>query len=114
MPKLNSFDVTIKTGDKGAGVAPKWSINGFIVDFEQSKGGTSAGETFHGIASPGSFPHTLLICGPESGIWNIDETRITFYPHGEEPYTVRLGAATLDEESDLNIWIERPQAVFDV
>ncbi|MDZ4859000.1 MAG: helicase [Candidatus Hydrogenedentes bacterium] len=114
MPKLNTFDVVIKTGANGPAALPKWAINGFVVEFEQSKGGNGPGETFEGTANPGSFPHSLLIRGPESGQWDIEETKVTYYPNGESPYTVRLGAARLDEESDLNIWHERPQAVFDV
>ncbi len=114
MPKLNTFDVTIKTGELGLGATPKWSINGFVVDFEQSRGGTGPGETFEGVASPGSFPHTLSIRGPESGAWDIEEARVTYYPNGEPPYTVRLSAVTLDDNADLNIWYERPQKVFDV
>ena len=114
MPKLNTFDITIKTGARGPSGAPQWAINGFVVDFEQAKGGTAPGETFEGAASPGSFPHTLVIRGPESGAWDIEEARVTYYPQGAPPYTVRLGAVTLDDDADLNIWYERPQRVFDV
>lgn len=114
MPKLNTFDVVIRTGARGPGAAPKWSINGFVVDFEQSKGGTGPGETFEGTANPGSFPHTLLIRGPELGAWDIEEARITYFTQGDQPYAVRLGAVTLDADADLNIWYERPQKVFDV
>ena len=114
MPKLNTFDVTIKTGARGLGQTPRWSINGFVVEFEQAKGGAAPGEVFEGSASPGSFPHSLLIRGPEEGAWDIQETTVTFYPNGEQPYKVRLGAVSLDSESDLNIWYDRPQPVFDV
>ncbi len=114
MPKLNTFDVVIKTGARGPGHTPRWSINGFVVDFEQTRGGTAAGETFEGSAGPGSFPHTLLIRGPESGAWDIEEARVTYYPNGGPPYTVRLATVTLDDDADLNIWYERPQKAFDV
>ena len=114
MPKLNTFDVVIKTGAQGPAFPPKWSINGFVVEFEQFKGGTGPGEIFEGSANPGSFPHSLVLRGPESGVWEIEEVRVTYYPQSESPYTVKLGAAQLDEDSDLNIWYERPQTVFDV
>lgn len=114
MPRLNTFDVVVKTGGHGPGVQPKWSINGFVVGFDQFKGGTGPGEIFAGTGNPGSFPHTLLLCGPENGDWDIEEVKVTYYPQGEEPYSVRLGPVRLDSESDLNIWYERPQPVFDV
>ena len=66
------------------------------------------------IGGPGSFPHTLLIRGPESGAWDIEEARVTYYPNGGPPYTVRLATVTLDDDADLNIWYERPQKAFDV
>ena len=31
-----------------------------------------------------------------------------------EPYTIRMGAVTLDDESNLNFWNEPPLPVFDV
>jgi hypothetical protein len=114
MSKLNTFDVVVKTGASGRTTAPKWVINGFPVDFDESKGGTGPGETFEATGNPGSFPHTLLLRGPDDGNWDIESVKVTYYPNGEEPYTVRLGAVTLDRESDLNIWHERPQRVFDV
>lgn len=114
MPRLETFDIIIKTGANGLKDIPKWSINGFTVDFEEFEGGCGPGEVFRGSASPGSFPHSLLIRGPEAGVWDVAEAKVTYYPAGEEPYSVRLGAVTLDHESDLNIWYERPQPVFDV
>jgi hypothetical protein len=114
MPKLNHFDILIKTGASAGPYPPKWTINGFPVEFEEHKGGTGPGETFESSADPQSFPHTLLLRGPEQGTWEIDEVQVTYYPEGEPPYTVRLGKVTLDGESDLNVWHERPQPVFDV
>lgn len=114
MPKLDTFQISVKTGARGVDALPRWIINGFSVDFEDVRGSTRPGDTFEATGSPGSFPHTLLLRGPDEGAWDIEETRITYYPNGEEPYTVRLGAVTLDTESDLNIWYERPQPVFDL
>jgi hypothetical protein len=42
------------------------------------------------------------------------ESTLTYYPYGEEPYTLRLGPVALDHQSDLNIWQERPLPTFDV
>ena len=114
MPKLNTFDVVVKTGSNGLDRAPRWCINGFVMDFEQAEGAASPGTTFKGSASPGSFPHTLLLRGPDAGKWEIESAQVTYYPNGEPPYTVRLGAVTLDDDADLNIWHDRPAPVFDV
>ncbi len=114
MPKLNNIEITIKTGATGAPCPPKWVINGFTVDFEQFDGGTGPGEVFKASADPQSFPHTLVLRGPDAGAWEIDEVQLTYHTQGEPPYSVRLGKVTLDSESDLNIWYERPQPVFDV
>ncbi len=114
MPKLNTFDVVVKTGKSGRTTTPKWIINGFTVEFDQTSGGTGPGETFEATGNPGSFPHTLLLSGPEEGTWEIEEATVTYYPNGAQPYTVKLGAVSVDAESDLNIWYEQPQPVFDV
>ncbi|GMV99146.1 MAG: hypothetical protein AMXMBFR84_02850 [Candidatus Hydrogenedentota bacterium] len=114
MPRLNTFDIKVKTGANGPAKEPRWVINGFEVEFDIAKGGTGPGEMFEGTGNPGSFPHSLLLRGPDEGMWDIEETSITFYPDGLSPYTVRLGAATLDSESDLNIWYEKPQPALEV
>lgn len=114
MPRLETFDIVVRTGKSGRTTPPKWVINGFPVDFENAKGGTGPGDVFEATGSPGSFPHTLLLRGPDEGTWDLEEVKVTYYPQGEPPYTVRLGAASLDAASDLNIWHERPQPVFDV
>jgi len=114
MPKLNNFEITIKTGESGGPYPPTWVINGFPIAFEEFKGGTGPGETLQAAADPQSFPHTLLLRGPENGVWELDEVKVTYFPQGEDPYTVRMGKVLLDDKSDLNIWHERPQPVFDV
>jgi hypothetical protein len=114
MPRLTAFDLKIKTGDAGREDMPKYSINGFTLDFEQATGGCGTGETLEATGSPDSFPHTLVLRGPESGRWKIDEITATYYPAGEPPYTLRFGAVELDDRSDLNIWQPRPAPAFDV
>jgi hypothetical protein len=116
MPKLESFEMEIRTGDRPGPDTPRFNINGFPLDFDAMEGGTGSGETLKAVGSPGSFPHALTLSGPEEGSspWDIESVRITYACMGIDPYTVRLGAIALDDESDLNIWHERPAPVFDV
>jgi hypothetical protein len=114
MPRLETFTLEIKTGESGHTSPLAYSINGFKLDFEQVEGGTGSGETVTATGNPQSFPHTLHLRGPEEGEWDIAGVTATYHPTGEEPYTLRFAALTLDEESDLNIWHQRPAAVLDV
>ena len=115
MPKLNAFTIEIQTGESEGPEQPQYSINGFPLDFDEMEGGSGAGEKLTASGAPQSFPHTLLLRGPEQGHWDIQSVRLTFEcGDGDEPYTVQLGAVTLDNESDLNIWHEPPMPVFDV
>ena len=114
MPRLQSFDVKIKTGKQGLPEIPAYAINGFVLDFENVKGGVAPGETFEATGRPDSFPHTLHLTGPDEGAWDIDALEITYFPYGEEPYTLSFAPVSLDSASDLNIWHARPEPVFDV
>jgi hypothetical protein len=114
MPRLESFQIRVFTGEKGKNELPHFIINGFPLEFEQAEGSTEPGGEFVGQGSPGSFPHTLLLAGPEEGEWHIKEVELTYFPDGEEPYKVRLGDVTLDDNADLNIWHPRPLPTFDV
>lgn len=114
MPRLETFDIEIRTGDRGRGDAPGFFINGFPCDFEKAEGGCSTGQVFKATGAPMSFAHTLRLAGPKSGEWDVKETRITFHPSGEESWSVRFGAVTLDAKSDMNIWQDRPAPTFDV
>lgn len=114
MPRLEAFELTVKTGARGFAETPRYVMNGFTVGFDQATGGAGPGETLELRGSPSSYPHTLLLRGPEQGPWDIEEIRAVYRLDGEEPYAVRFGAVTLDEESDLNLWRERPPLEFDV
>jgi hypothetical protein len=114
MPRLDSFTVRVKTGKNAPPETPKYVINGFLVDFDKIEGAAAPGQAFEATGEPGSFPHSLLLCGPKDGLWDIEELTATYRCQGEEPYTIRFGSITLDETSDLNIWLERPAPVFDV
>jgi len=114
MPRLDTFSIELTTGDSPRKGPLKFIINGFPLEFEDVEGGTGVGETFKGTGAPGSFPHALLIHGPEEGDWEIEGFNVTYHPNGEEPYRIRFGGVTVDSSSDLNIWAERPQPVMDV
>ena len=114
MPRLDTFEIKIRTGDSGLNAAPKYGINGFPLEFDESSGGTGAGETFVAKGEPQSFPHSLTLIGPEQGEWRIEGAEITYQCANETPYTVRLGGVTLDHRSDLNLWHPRPPQVIDV
>lgn len=114
MPKLEQFELTIKTGSGGRADTPTYSINGFPVDFDSCEGGTGSGESLCAKGAPQSFPHALLLIGPETGTWDIESIEATYECAGSDPYTVYLGAITLDEETSLNIWHEPPAPTFDV
>lgn len=114
MPRLESFTLKLQTGERGLGTMPRYAINGFPLDFDEVKGGVGANETAELTGSPQSFPHSLVLIGPEEGAWDIAGITATYKCAGAQPYTVRLGAVTLDDDADLNIWYQRPARVLDV
>lgn len=114
MPKLESFTLEVKTGKRSGPATPKFNINGFPLEFDEVEGVAEAGQTLRLTGSPQSFPHTLTLMGPEEGAWDIESVVVEYNCMGEEPYTIRMGPVSLDDESDLNIWYERPLQTFDV
>jgi len=116
MPKLEKFQLDIKTGAKPGPAKLKFNINGFPLEFDSAEGGAGTGESVTLVGSPQSFPHSLTLAGPEEGSepWEIESVTATYECMGNEPYVVRMGSVTLDDHSDLNIWHERPAPVFDV
>lgn len=116
MPKLNQFKLEIKTGTLPGPEKPSFSINGFPLDFDDTEGSTEPGATFTAIGSPNSFPHSLVLMGPERGQedWDVASVTATFECERMEPYVVRMGAITLDDNANLNIWHEPPLPTFDV
>lgn len=114
MPKLSSFTLKIKTGRQGRSDVPQYAINGFTLDFDNASGSMQTGETLEATGTPESFPHSLTLIGPPEGGWDIEGIEASYQCVGEEPYTVRLGALTLDDQSDLNIWHQRPERMIDV
>jgi hypothetical protein len=114
MPRLETIELKIKTGERGPNRTPRYEINGFALDFDEIDGGNGPGEVLELSGSPQSFPHSLALTGPEEGCWDIEEIEATYHVMGGDPYTIRMGAVTLDAESNLNIWIDRPPTLLDV
>ena len=116
MPRLDTFTLEIKTSVSPGPDHPQFSINGFPLDFEESEGSTETDGTLKVTGEPRSFPHNLLLIGPEEGEsdWEIESVTATYHCDGAEPYTVLMGEVTLDGNSDLNIWHEPPPETYDV
>jgi len=116
VPRLDTFTLEIKTGERSGPEKPNFNINGFPLEFDDLEGGTGSGETLNAMGSPQSFPHALALIGPADGQepWDIESVKATYHCGGAEPYTIHLGAVTLDDESNLNIWHEPPLPTFDV
>lgn len=114
MPRLDTFHLKIHTGNAGLPGAPKYAINGFPLEFDKVQGSAGPGEVLELTGHPQSFPHSLLLSGPEEGQWEIAGVEATYHCANETPYTLRLGPVTLDTHSDLNLWYPRPPKVIDV
>jgi len=116
MPKLDTFTLEIKTGSRPGPEKPIFNINGFPLEFESLEGSTAPGETLKAGGSVFSYPHALALIGPAEGNapWDIESVRATYHCANMEPYTILMGAATLDDESNLNVWHEPPPPTFDV
>ncbi|PCJ61198.1 MAG: helicase [Candidatus Hydrogenedentota bacterium] len=116
MPKLDTFTLEIKTGAKPGPEVPHFEINGFPLEFDEREGTTEAGGTIVLKGFPHSFPHSLALTGPEEGkeSWEIASILATYECGAMEPYEIRMGAVTLGDDNDLNIWHEPPLPTFDV
>jgi hypothetical protein len=116
MPKLTQFKLEIKTGNSPGPESPQFSINGFPLEFDETEGSTEAGETLTAIGSPNSFPHSLVLIGPENGSpnWDIESVLAIYECDKMDPYEVRMGAISLDDNANLNVWHEPPLPTFDV
>lgn len=114
MPRLDAFTLKIRTGASGLQEPPKYSINGFPLEFDALQGGTAPGEVLEATGHPQSFPHSLVLSGPEEGAWDIEGIEVTYECANETPYTLRLGPVSLDKRADLNLWYPRPPKVIDV
>ncbi len=113
MPRLETLELKITTGQRGRTSIPGYAINSHDIAFDTLEGGCGAGETLFASGSPQSFPHSLTLTGPEDGVWDIARIEATFHV-GMTPYSVFLGAVTLDSETKLNLWYDRPPVLLDV
>ena len=116
MPKLETFTLEIKTGKNPGPEKPHFQINGFPLEFDETEGTTEAKGTIIAKGFPQSFPHSLTLSGPEEGStnWDIESVRAVYHCGGMDSYEVMMGAVTIDDASDLNIWHEPPLPTFDV
>ena len=121
MPRLDMLQLTIKVGERGLESKPRYAINGIELDFDEVKGGSGPHETLELTGKPGRFLRSMALIGPDEGYWDIKEIRATYDvatadydASGSGPYTLRLGAVTLDAETKLNLWYERPPQLLEV
>jgi len=115
------LQLTIKMGERGLGRNPRYAINGFDLDFDEIKGGSGPHETLELTGRPKKFPRSMTLTGPDEGYWDIEEIIATYHvttavydASDGGPYTLRLGAVTLDAETKLNLWYERPPQLLEV
>jgi hypothetical protein len=114
MPKVNTFKVTVQTGQQGMSENVHFNFNNHKMPFEDVIGSAESGKTFEGSFSVNSFAHSLTLVGPESGKWEIEKISIEYDCESEKPYTVHFGRVTLDETTEVNIWQDSPVPAFDV
>lgn len=121
MPRLDMLQLKIKMGARGLGRNPRYEINGFDLEFDEIKGGSGPHETLELTGKPRKFPRSMALTGPDEGYWDIEEiiasyhvTTADFDASSSGPYTLRLGAVTLDAETKLNLWYERQPPLLEV
>ncbi len=114
MPRLNTFKVTIETGDRGTSGPVQFSFNNHTLPFANVQGGTKAGETFEGDFEVNSFPHSLTLVGPEQGEWQLNKITVDYNCENLPPYSVTFDALALDATNQVNIWQDPPLPSFEV
>jgi membrane-bound inhibitor of C-type lysozyme len=114
MPRVNTFKVTVQTGEQGISEPVQFNFNNHKLPFENVVGSAEAGNMFEGGYEVNSFAHSLTLVGPESGKWEIEKISVEYACENEKPYTVNFGAVTLDETTEVNIWQDPPVLAFDV
>lgn len=115
MKRLEDFMIKIRTGPRGRDTVPRVCINDSdCYELENVEGSTMSGGILQGAYSPHKVIHRFVLEGPDRGCWDLEEAEVTLNVRNREPYSVRLGAVTLDAQSDLNLWYESPEDTFDV
>lgn len=113
MPRVARLQLTITTGESGRVGPVILAFNSHPIPLLDAAGGCGAGETLTATLHPASFAHSVWLEGPDAGVWDIQSVEVT-YDSGSGPWTVRFGAARLDDQTSLDIWEERPLPVWDV
>ncbi|HOV61222.1 MAG TPA: hypothetical protein PK349_09190 [Candidatus Hydrogenedentes bacterium] len=114
MARLRTFLLRLTFGDKAPDRMPEYLVNGFEVGFDEVVGELAPGKTVMATAHPESYPHTLILRGPDTDQWDIHEAAITYYYEDEDPWTCRLGAVILRAEEDLQLLYTRPNRIVEV
>ncbi|MZH47249.1 MAG: helicase [Nitrospinae bacterium] len=114
MPRVNSFKVNVQTGSQGMNEPVYFNFNNHKLEFENVNGSAESGKNFEGDFEVNSFAHSLTLVGPQSGKWDIEKISVEYNCENEKPYTVRFGAVTLDETTEVNIWQDPPVPAIDV
>ena len=114
MPKLNTFKLTIETGEVGHEEPVKFSVNNHRLPLEDVTGSAKPGDTFEGGFVVNSFAHSMTLMGPEQGQWKIKSIKVDYVCENTEPYSVTFGEVTLDETNEVNIWRDPPLPTYDV
>ena len=112
MPKVNSFKVSIQTGNNGIAEPVLFNFNSHKMPFNNIEGSVESGQSFSGDFDVQSFCHSLTLVGPDSGTWDIESISVEFVCDGEQPYSVNYGAVILDETTEVNLWRGPPAKSF--
>jgi hypothetical protein len=114
MPRINTIEIEVKTGESGHDGPVYMTFNGHTLPLELTRGSAAAGDILVGALNPSSVAHSVALDGPGEGYWQIERMTVTYHPTGEAPYSLSFGAVTLDETNAVNIYRPRPPEAFDV
>jgi hypothetical protein len=120
MPRLNKFEIEIKSGKSAHHGPILYRFNGFEFPLEPKPNvdeNLDAGTNpiFRGISKDlDSMIHTMTLVGPESGEWEIEEFKVTYHLMDGEPFSMNFGKITLNESNMVNIWKGQPLPSFEV
>ena len=114
MARLRTFVLRLTFGENAPHAMPEYLINGFDVTFDEVTGEIGPGKTVTATAPPESYPHTLVLRGPDTGQWDILEGAVTYWYEDEEPWTCPLGAVILREREDLQLLYAKPNWIVEV
>ncbi|HIA02799.1 MAG TPA: helicase [Myxococcales bacterium] len=114
MPRINRIQISIETAANGWSGPVCVEFNGHQLPLDNVDGSVLANSQLVGECSPNSFAHSVILVGPDTGSWDIAGVSVMYDISGEDDYSVKFGAVTLDETQSLDLWEERPLLAFDV